>query len=332
MHRRTAPLVAGLPFIMNAFNTAISALLFMWLIPALQAAPIGGLKQYKIPTANSEPRAIALGSDGNMWFTESSPNLPATIGRITPAGTVTEFRVECNFCILTDIAQGPDDILYFTSNNAELGRITVAGTLLSPVPMPNSNALAGRLAVAGEDVWITDFNNNSIWRYQIATGEFTQYLLPGSLPSDVDVDAAGIVWFAEPDANAIGRLDPSSGVVTHTPTISSPRAIAVATDGQVWFTARFTPQAVGRLNPATGVVTEFPLTNVGPNFIAASPDGSMWFTQNTKGNIARIGNAGVITEGKVVKGSEPFDITVDAEGDPWYTMMEANKIAEFQLR
>jgi len=174
--------------------------------------------------------------------------------------------------------------------------------------------------------------SNSIWRYQIATGEFTQYLLPGSLPSDVDVDAAGIVWFAASDANAIGRLDPSSGGVTHTPTISSPRAIAVATDGQIWFTARFTPQAVGRLNPATGVVTEFPLTNVGPNFIAASPDGSMWFTQNTKGNIARIGNAGVITEGKVVKGSEPFDITVDAGGDPWYTMMEANKIAEFQLR
>ena len=33
-------------------------------------------------------------------------------------------------------------------------------------------------------------------------------------------------------------------------------------------------------------------------------------------------------------GPQPVElvITVDAEGDPWYTMMEANKIAEFQLR
>jgi len=40
----------------------------------------------------------------------------------------------------------------------------------------------------------------------------------------------------------------------------------------------------------------------------------------------------VILPTKVVKGSQPFGITVDADGDPWYAMMSANKIAEFQLR
>ena len=62
------------------------------------------------------------------------------------------------------------------------------------------------------------------------------------------------------------------------------------------------------------------------------PDGSIWFTQTTKGNIAKLDNAGVITEGKVVKGSGPFGITVAPNGDPWYTMMAANKIATLQLR
>ena len=52
----------------------------------------------------------------------------------------------------------------------------------------------------------------------------------------------------------------------------------------------------------------------------------------TQGNVARIDNSGVITEGKVVKGSGPFDITIDPAGDPWYTMKSADKIAEFQLR
>jgi virginiamycin B lyase len=81
------------------------------------------------------------------------------------------------------------------------------------------------------------------------------------------------------------------------------------------------------------VVTTF-LTpsNPGPQDIAASPDGSVWFTQTTKANIARIDNSGVITEAKAVKGSEPFGIIVAPGGDPWYTMLEANKIATLRLR
>jgi hypothetical protein len=38
--------------------------------------------------------------------------------------------------------------------------------------------------------------------------------------------------------------------------------------------------------------------------------GTVWFTQETKGNAASITNAGVITEGKAVKGSGIFGITV----------------------
>jgi virginiamycin B lyase len=105
----------------------------------------------------------------------------------------------------------------------------------------------------------------------------------------------------------------------------------VATDGQVWFTARFTPQAVGRLNPADNSVTLFPRTNVGPQDIAAAPDGTVWFTQTTAGNVANITNAGVITEAKTVKGSEPFGIVVADNGNPWYTMLEANRIGTLQL-
>jgi streptogramin lyase len=86
------------------------------------------------------------------------------------------------------------------------------------------------------------------------------------------------------------------------------------------------------VRPATNGITLFPLTDIGLEGIAASPDGSVWFTQTTKGNIARITNDGVISESKVVKGSQPFGITADAEGDPWYTMMSANRIGEFQLR
>jgi streptogramin lyase len=297
-----------------------------------QGAPVGALKQYKVPTANSQPRAITNGSDGNRWFTLGTEftNAPPAIARITPAGAVTEFRPPCPDCIVTDIVQGPGDVLYYSSNNPELGRITTAGAFLPAIPTPNSNALAGELAVHGNQIWMTDFNNDALWRYDIPTGQFTRFDVPE--PGDVAVDTAGIVWFSLSLESAIGRLDPTTGAVTRTPTPIVPRALAFATDGQLWFTARFTPQGVGRLNTATGAVTVFPRTNEGPQDIAASPDGTMWFTQSTKGNVARIDNAGTISETKVVKGSEPFGITVDPGGDPWYTMHAADKIGEFQLR
>jgi streptogramin lyase len=59
----------------------------------------------------------------------------------------------------------------------------------------------------------------------------------------------------------------------------------------------------------------------------------MWFTRTTAGNIARISPDGTITaQSKAVKGSETFGITVATNGNPWFTMMSANKIATFQLR
>src|SRR5919108_204272 len=277
----------------RAIATLAAGGLALSLGSAAVAAPVGGLKQFKVPTANSQPRAITNGSDGNLWFTEGTEftSAPAKIARITPAGAITEFAPGvadgCNFCIITDIA------------------------------------------------------NDVVWRYQISNGQFTSF--PVSDPADVAVDGAGNAWFTQPgDVNApgtsnIGRIDAATGAVTTTPTTDgsttvAPRSITVASDGQVWFTARFTPQAVGRLNPSNNSVTLFPVTNTGPSGIAASPDGTVWFTQETKGNAARITNAGVITEGKAVKSSGPFGITVAPNGDPWYTMMAANKIATLQLQ
>src|SRR5918997_1684395 len=67
------------------------------MLSAAQAAPVGMLKQYKVPSAGSSPEHITQASDGNFWFTESFVNdqnaLPHKVGRITPSGQVTEFDV-----------------------------------------------------------------------------------------------------------------------------------------------------------------------------------------------------------------------------------------------
>jgi virginiamycin B lyase len=330
------------PFALVLAVVAGLAVLLGAMLSAAQAAPFASLKQFRVPTDDSQPRHITVGSDGNLWFTEGNefftpdpdPEMGGTfhnqIGRITPAGEFEEFRVEGCQCFLNDIVQGPDDILYFTTNNQGLGRITTSGEVLPTVEPGNFSALGNGIAARGGAVWYTDFNNDSLWRYDVTDERFTQFEVPppGADPFDVAVAPDGIVWFT--GGGSIGRLDPATGTFTDTPvTGSSPRRIAVGSDGKVWFTDRFSHR-VGYLDPSNNQVTQFDtLTpNAGPEDIAAAPDGSVWFTQTLAGNVARITPEGVITEGKSVKNSEPFGITMGPDGrSVWYTMMSANKIA-----
>ena len=336
-------LVAGLAIVLGA------------MLSAAHAADLFRFTQYKVPTTNSEPRYVTVGSDRNLWFTEGNefftpnpdPNTGGTfhtqIGRITPAGNIDEFRVDGCQCFLNDIVQGPNNILYITTNSNLLVSITTAGTVQPFIETPFS--VGDSLARRGDDLWINDFNTGSIWRYNITNDAFTEFPTGGT-PVDVAVDAQGIVWFTGTDANGegqIGRLDPATGAITATPvTGSRPGHMAIASDGKVWFTDRFNHR-VGYLDPSNrNQVTQFgTLTpNAGPQDIAAANEGRMWFTQATVGNVARITPDGTITEaGRTVKDDpnsgleSAFGITVYPDDQSvWYTKPADNMVAHLTPR
>ena len=318
----------------------VAALVALFAVQAAQAAPLGTLKQFRIATANGNPNAIIQASDGNFWFTESHVLPPQTdnhhIGRITPAGAITEFLV-CQFCSPSDIAEGSGGILYFTKSDPGLGRITTSGTVLPDVVPPNSAANGNGVAAFGHAVYYAGFNTNSIWRYDAATDAFTEFPIPTSpaIPFDVAVAPDGTVWFTEFGADRLGRLNPATGLISEVSVgagPNGPRGIAIANDGKVWFTKRFEDE-VGFFDPSTNAVTRFQLApGRGPEGVAPAPDGSVWVAQAGAGNVARITTTGIISEGKTVKGSEPVGVTVAPSGDPWYTELSADKIAVLQLR
>jgi virginiamycin B lyase len=315
-----------------ALVLATVAVLPLVLSPVASAAPAAKLVQHRVPTDGASPSHIVEAADGNFWFTESFLNdqnaQPHNVARITPGGDVTEFPV-CDFCFPTDIAQGSDGNLYYTRNDAPLGRVAPDGTNLGIVgTLFQFNG--GGVGASGDDLWITDFNNLSVWRYDIPTDTLTEFPAPGTTPLDVAVDAGGTVWFADGNG-AIGRLDPTTGAVTTTPVPGFPREIAVASDGTVWFTERFTPQGVGRLVPATSEVTVFPLDG-GPLSLAATASGGMWVTRSTAGNVVRVESDGTVSfSSKAIKGSEPWGITVASNGHPWFAMLSADKIGHLVL-
>jgi virginiamycin B lyase len=130
---------------------------------AVPAAAQQTVTEYAIPTANAQPRTIAAGPDGNLWFTEQNTN---RIGLIDTAGNVTEILLHANSGP-DGIVAGPDGALWFTELTAgKIGRITTAG-VVTEFPVAGS-APVGITAGPDGALWFTDRGNNKIGR--ITTG------------------------------------------------------------------------------------------------------------------------------------------------------------------
>ena len=141
----------------------------------------------------------------------------------------------------------------------------------------------------------------------------------------------GNLWFTDRGTTkAIGRVDPSSGVIADFSnglnSGSAPYWIAPGADGNLWFTDIGKPPAIGRIDPATGQITEFSNgLNRGsyPFAIAPGADGDMWFTDT--GNQPAIGRidpaTGQITEFSTGLNqlSSPLAIAPGADGSVWFT-------------
>lgn len=109
-----------------------------------------------------------------------------------------------------------------------------------------------------------------------------------------------------------------------------PFNIAVAGDGDVWFTQRFAGQ-IGRLNPATGHIRQYTPRNKhsGPAGLTIDDrTGAVWFTQGFTDTVARLDpRTREIREWKlsdqgtgVVSG--PAGIALDAAGGAWFAKLE----------
>ena len=135
---------------------------------------------------------ITQGSDGALWFLESNSNM---VGRITTAGTITEYAVSTAKCGLSDITQGPDGALWFTEDEVnKIGKITTAGQV-TEFDCPTR---VGEQITTGPDgaLW---FAGDGITR-MTTTGSFTSYDVINddsagyNLPS-VTNGPDGALWF-----------------------------------------------------------------------------------------------------------------------------------------
>ena len=154
---------------------------------------------------------IVPGPDGAMWF-----NAYQAIGRITPAGAVTELSIDGN---AEALAWGADGNLWFTRlDERSIGRMTPDGrvTEFSRGITPGSNPL-GIAAGPDGNVWFA-MNEGRIGRITPA-GRITEFSLGIAAGADLVDIVAGpddAMWFTE--SRGIGRITtapaPAPAIVT----------------------------------------------------------------------------------------------------------------------
>lgn len=203
----------------------------------------------RFPTTNTIPKAIAEGPDGNLWFTaehylgnEGGPAQSVeVVGRMTPAGQVSEFPLVGKELGLTAIVGGPDGNVWFTESGAsKIGRVTPSGQV-TEFAIPTANARPSGIA-AGPDgnVWFTEQESDPPAIGRITpSGQITEFPLLGEdpYPGQIVIGPDGRLWFNY-GVGTIGTVSPTGAIARiELPHKTQVHAIAVGPMGDVWYTA-----------------------------------------------------------------------------------------------
>jgi poly(3-hydroxybutyrate) depolymerase len=304
-------------------------------IPALAAPRIAvrSLRQFHLPTPGAEPFDIAAGPDGSMWFTEFHAD---KIGRISPAGVITEFRVPTADAGPYQITAGPGGSMWFTEyNTTKIGRVSPGGLITEISLPPPTYGGAGITGSPAGPVWVAD-PAGYLDRINSA-GIITRTKVPdaGGIPFAITRSSRADLWFSELTgyfeySRVLRSLDGGPGRPPSELTLANRRsnidALAAGPAGTVWFTDFGTSQ-IGDLSPG-GQLRLFsdPAPDSGLSDIALGPDGAMWFAEQA-GIIGRITAGGAISELALPSaGTNPDGVAAGPGRTVWITETEGDAV------
>jgi virginiamycin B lyase len=305
----------------------------------------------------THPAAVAAGPDGAVWFTEAGK--PATLGRITPDGTVTSMPSGAGSGPAAGIALGADGNLWFTVAGVPgaLGRMTPAG---------KSTTFTAGLAGDGQPADLAAGPDGALWFTELRSGRVSRIALDGTItegaaagpaasPQGIVRGTDGALWWSQQVAGGwIVRLDPATGALRTfaPPSAGRPFDLAAGADGAIWFTALAGPGSddggeeagdsagtgsdgaqgvIGRI-AADGTIAEQGLgTTNKPGAIATGPDGALWFTLKGRAALGRVDASGYFGVLPLPAGGSTVDLTTGPDGSLWYTAQGPDRIGRVTL-
>jgi streptogramin lyase len=318
-------------------------------VKAAGPIPCSTCTEFTLPSTTSPPTSgpqnIAVGADGNIWFTIQNSN---QIGRINPSSDLPAvWNVPTTNSQPNGIALGPDGNIWFTEYNAgKIGEITPSGSF-SEYPLPTGGTTSGPRNIAlgpGGTMWFTEYNANKIGEIVVSeavagtSAGISEYpVAANSNPRGIIEGPDGNIWFTEYTADEVGYLNPASPT---TPPVlfsgltlnSGPRSIDVGPNGYLWFTENNAAKVGKILAAAPNTLTEYPTTTPAsvPARMTEGPDGNMWFSENGVSQIGSINpTSGAITEYTIPTAhSNPVGVITGPDHNIWFTENGTDKIGQ----
>ena len=201
----------------------------------------GAVSFFNLPDNPSQPTSLTLGSDGNIWFLEA--NGPCfqgqnftNIGKITPAGVVTEYKVKLHGNGF-GIANGPDGRIWFADPGGCQGFVSRIGAI-------KTNGTGLKYYTAGLPAFVDTIANGGdgnlyfgTFSSQIGRITTTGAVTVWNLPSNPAFAVLGItigpdsnIWFSDNSGDFIGALYIHPVISTFTPA-SGPVGTSVVIKG-----------------------------------------------------------------------------------------------------
>ena len=213
--------------------------------PTEAVRKLGQITEYTLP-GGSSPKRITREFEGNYWYTGASEE---KIGKITPAGTVTEYSTEGISPV--GIASGA-------------GKIWFAGTYEVAASMTTAGVVTKYTTAAGNVVDVAWGPDSRAWFTATGgkliainkSGVMTEYALPaGTSPNHITLGPDGNLWFIDTQCGSKTSCNvvksTTSGVITKypVPVGEIPLDIAAGPDLNIWPT--FPNGTTGKLGKMT---------------------------------------------------------------------------------
>ncbi len=282
--------------------------------PATQA--IGSFREYPLPKAGSGLMRPAVDREGRLWFGEMGHNFL----------TVFDPRTQ---------------------------------TFEQMVPPHGEAGVMGVVVATDDTIWFAEQYADYIGHYFPAKKQFQVYTLPTlkvpdpgtpdntltlpSAPNDLALDAHGNVWFTELNADALGMLNTTTGIVRQYPLsvkksvqVLNPYGVAVDPEGMIWFTES-TTDSIGRLDPSGGTIRFYTLPGpVHPLMeVASDTHGIIWATSFSAGLLVRLDpHTGIFTQYYAPAPGNAgglYGLLVTPDDEVWITNPAANVIAQLDV-
>ncbi len=297
------------------------------------------------PPASGGANAIASGPGNDLWFLSPANNAVGQIDATSHRSVM--FPIPTANAGARAIALGSDHDLYFTEASAnKIGIIHPITGAIAEIPIPSAQSAPGAIAPGPAGMlWFTESLTARIGEIDTATRTINEYRIPtaGAIPSGIVLGSDGNVWFTESNAT-IGRIDPTTRIITEFPLTGGTDATAIASgpDGNLWFIepglvdlgGNPAPGRIGTFNVRTHATLQFTLPDRldNPQGIAAGPAGNLYFTDIPTAGGPNIGAINAATHAisrydipnitdlppNQARPFSPFAITRGPDGNEWF--------------